>query len=1351
MATNDASATRGRTGAQWRVRTTRITVALAALVVLALLAWEMVATVRDRRHEVEEWRRELTALADSRAVSIGDWAAEQQRKARFVAESAETEAFLRGARSTAQALADFNAERDHFGFASLALFDDALGLRLAQPVTGVDFRDPALAAIIARSAEKGPALFIRQTEDGARRLYIVERVPASGERLGTLVATLDPALRLYRMMRGGDESSMPGSKEALLVARSGKTVEYVSPLKFHALPLSLPLTAPGEQALAANLAWSAEPAFGAGVDYRGVPVFAATHRIADTPFALVVKVDQDEALASWRDSSAERAARSTALLLTLFGLGWLVFHQRHLRDMQQTAQRDARYRLLLERAHDAVLVARASDGRIVEANHAAERQYGYTSSELRHLTLLDLRSGTSQTEIRNLLRERADSDAPYETRHRRKDGSDFPIEVSGGLLDGPEPLVLAIVRDISARKTAELSLVESEKRYRRLFEESPVPMWIFDRRTLAFLAVNDAAVAHYGYSRERFLSMSILDIRPAEEREARRAEAGRPDPPSRQGPFHHLRADGSQIEVFVNVHDVEFAGRPGRMVSIEDLTERLRIERALSENEQLFRSAFEDADVGMAIVATDRTVLRANQAICRILGYAEENLRGKDFVALTHPGDVPSLLRRVGSMLAGQEIAPRLQRRLLHADGSTVWVELSARLLRDAGGKPLYFLAVIQDITARLQADRALQESEERFRSAFDDATIGMVMSAPDGTLQRVNATLGEMLGRPASSLVGVNFTTFVHPEDIQPMLERVTSAMGGETVTSRSHRRLLHADGHIVWVDVTSRLLHDAAGRPLYFLVTVQDVSARLEAEQALLKSRAELQVAIESTHIGLWDWDVTTNEVEYSHEWKAMLGYGDDEVGATLADFERLTLPGDTRPNAAAIAAYIERPIGYHTSEFRMRHKDGSVRWILSRAAATDFDAAGHATRLVGCHLDVTERRQAEQALHDALERFQLVSRASQDVVWEWDLAADQMWWSEGLASVFGYARGNVVIPSTWWREHVHPDDLERVSATANAAVSEHRQVWRQSYRFRAASGEYLEIEDRGYLVFGAPGDGEKLLPVRMVGAMTDVTARRRAEREVLRVNAELEQRVRERTAALEAANRELESFSYSVSHDLRAPLRAISGFSKILVDEHGDNLDAEGRRLVGVVRTNTARMGQLIDDLLAFSRVARQELRTAEIDMRALAESAFAEALAAEPAGAHPITFVLGDLPAVEGDASLFRQVWINLLANALKFTAPKAERRIEVDSQIVDGTVRFRVRDNGVGFDMAYADKLFGVFQRLHARDEFEGTGVGLALVLRIMQRHGGRAWGEGTPGAGATFCFELPAHRSPPQA
>ena len=256
--------------------------------------------------------------------------------------------------------------------------------------------------------------------------------------------------------------------------------------------------------------------------------------------------------------------------------------------------------------------------------------------------------------------------------------------------------------------------------------------------------------------------------------------------------------------------------------------------------------------------------------------------------------------------------------------------------------------------------------------------------------------------------------------------------------------------------------------------------------------------------------------------------------------------------------------------------------------------------------------------------------------------------------------------------------------------------------------------------------------------------VTAQRalsQAEDDLRGLNAELEQRVVKRTEELAAANRELESFSYSVSHDLRAPVRAIAGFSKLLAEQHEEQLDPEARRKLGIVRSEAARMGALIDDLLAFSRLGRQSLQMKTVDMGELVRMNI-DTLNAGQGSAHP-QVIVSALPAATGDRSLLAQVWANLLANAYKFSGRKEAPTIEVSAYESDTENVYFVRDNGVGFDPRYVSKLFGVFQRLHDPAEFPGTGVGLALVQRIIARHGGRVWAEGLPNAGATFYFSLP--------
>jgi signal transduction histidine kinase len=270
--------------------------------------------------------------------------------------------------------------------------------------------------------------------------------------------------------------------------------------------------------------------------------------------------------------------------------------------------------------------------------------------------------------------------------------------------------------------------------------------------------------------------------------------------------------------------------------------------------------------------------------------------------------------------------------------------------------------------------------------------------------------------------------------------------------------------------------------------------------------------------------------------------------------------------------------------------------------------------------------------------------------------------------------------------------------------------------------------------------------MIPLRRIRAALSASRERyqqlesESTEEVRRLNAELEERVRQRTEQVEAINKELEAFTYSVSHDLRAPLRGMSGFARVLEEDYGDRLDDDGRRYLEIIKSNAAQMGRLIDDLLSLSRLGRQPMKATTIALDELAKEAFREASADDKH--RSIELAVDAVPTCRGDAALLRQVLINLLSNAVKFTRRASPARIQVGSASQNGEVVYFVRDNGAGFDMRYANKLFGVFQRLHGPEEFAGTGVGLAIVKRIVERHGGRIWAEGQPGKGATFYFTV---------
>jgi PAS domain S-box-containing protein len=425
-----------------------------------------------------------------------------------------------------------------------------------------------------------------------------------------------------------------------------------------------------------------------------------------------------------------------------------------------------------------------------------------------------------------------------------------------------------------------------------------------------------------------------------------------------------------------------------------------------------------------------------------------------------------------------------------------------------------------------------------------------------------------------------------------------------------------------------------------------------------------------------------------------------------------------------------------GRHEEEGWRVRRDGTRAWMNVAITAIRDSQSGELKGFVRVARDMTERKNTEEALRHSEARTRAILETALDAIIVMDNSGIVQEWNPAAERMFGYSRGqaignnlaDLIIPP-YLRERFARGLAQHFVEGGGAMLN--RRIETVAVR---ADGSEFSVEAA---ITEAKSDGETMF----TGYISDITERKQNEEQIRLLNADLEARVRKRTEQLEHANHELEAFSYSVSHDLRAPLRHINGFVEILQATAGEKLDEESLGFLRTIADSARQMGRLIDDLLAFSRVGRAELRLVPVNLNNLVIEARRE-LQTESAG-RSVQWHVAPLPEVRGDPAMLRQVLINLISNALKYSRPRSPAVIEISASSTATEEVISVRDNGVGFDPAYAHKLFGVFQRLHPAHEFAGTGIGLAIVRRVITRHGGRVWAEGRTDQGATFHFSLP--------
>lgn len=508
--------------------------------------------------------------------------------------------------------------------------------------------------------------------------------------------------------------------------------------------------------------------------------------------------------------------------------------------------------------------------------------------------------------------------------------------------------------------------------------------------------------------------------------------------------------------------------------------------------------------------------------------------------------------------------------------------------------------------------------------------------------------------------------------------------------------------------------------------------------AAEEIKESEARYRMLADHMNDTVWLMDLNLKTIYSSPSVEKLRGY-------TPAEIEKLPLKKQLTPESykKGMAVFQEEMARtkedpsysfVRSLELEFYRKDGSTFWSENKFSLIR-DERGNPVSILGEGRDITERKQAIEELLESKERYlSLVEHAPDAILVTHEDKVILV--NKACLNLFGAKRIEELLGKSQF-DLFHPDYHEKFRERIHLLVNQGKPIPPIEEKIVRLDGGAVDVE-----VTAAPFEWGGVNAIHVI--LRDITERKRAEEELNRLYEELEQRVFDRTAQLEAANKELEAFSYSVSHDLRAPLRHMSGFVDLLKKRFEESLPEKGRHYMNNIADSTRQMGILIDDLLEFSRTGRSEMRQRDLDMNIILKEALEEL--DQDTNKRKIEWIIPALPPVHGDRSMLKLVWANLLGNAVKFTRARKKTRIEAGAEEKDDEIIYFVKDNGAGFDMKYVHKLFGVFQRLHSAEEFEGTGVGLANVRRIIARHGGRTWAEAKLNEGAAFYFSLPKRK-----
>jgi PAS domain S-box-containing protein len=872
----------------------------------------------------------------------------------------------------------------------------------------------------------------------------------------------------------------------------------------------------------------------------------------------------------------------------------------------------------------------------------------------------------------------------------------------------------------------------------RLVDALPVPVF-FKSRDGRYLGVNRAWEEFFGIAGRSFVGKQVADLYPEDPAIAQKHATMDRElyaRPGRQSYEITVRAADGELRdtIYYKATYQDARGEVAGLIgTIVDITGRKSAEAALRENEERWRAIVNSANEGILVYDRNLSIVAGNQAAERILGLPLAELLGAaGFVSLlpcvhadgtpVRPDERPTRLTVAqGKPLTSHVIG------IKRPGGGHTWLSVNTGFLRHPGSEDWYgVVSTFSDITAERNAQAALRESEERYRRTFELAGSGLAQVGLDGRFMRVNRRLCEFLGYSEAELVGMSVKQISHPEDLDAVDARRAKLIAGEIDSLRLEKRYRRKDGATVWAHLAIALERDAAGRPLYAISVLDDITARKQAEERLRESEERYRRTFELAGSGIAHIGLDRKFIRVNRRLCEILGYPEQElIGMTG---RHISHPEDLEVINTQRKRLYAGEIDHVHVEKRYVRKDGGAVWVAF-SMVLERDGERRPQYEIAIFDDITERKRAEAALRESEARFRSLTQLSSDWYWEQDESFGLTFMSRRMGERTGLDASAYLGRKRWDQPALN---LTEADWAAHRACLERHEPFRdfEMERPNPAGGT------RWISVTGEPvlDEAGRFRGYRGVGS--DITARKQAQAELRHAHDELASKAEE----LQRSNAELEQFAYVASHDLQEPLRMVSSYTQLIARRYGEKLDGDAKEFMHYITDGAVRMKQLIEDLLAYSRVGTKGKEFKPVAVEAALKRAITNLRAAIDESGAGVT--CDPLPTIEGDEMQLAQVFQNLMGNALKFRGERTPR-IHVGALEEGAAWHITVADNGIGIEPQYYERIFMLFQRLHTMGEYPGTGIGLAICKKVVERHGGRIWVSSTPGEGSQFHFTLP--------